>query len=150
MTGKKTIHILTFVGLAGSGKTTAIERCAEHGIPHVSGNSADALSDEINHLAEVGQRILVTDSIDSSEQHRALKNLYPGQVTVIAIVSSRHHRHLRKKNLSASELDALDWEHVERGSLGAVIALADHSISNNASLEQYLADIDQLVDEISK
>lgn len=141
----KPVKIIAFVGLAGGGKSAAVHYFANRGVPKVTATTAEELMAEVNHLLAAGQHTIVIDNLTSIDELKLLKRTHPNAVSVIAIVSSRHHRLQREAGLDAQQLDARDWDAVERGSLGAVIALADHYLVNNSSLDDFHRQLDQLL-----
>lgn len=139
------IKIIAFTGLDGGGKSSAAERLAEQGIPRVTTTDTHEMLDEIGRLVAAGQHTLVVDAVLSLTQLRMLKHTYPAAVTVVAVLSSAHHRLLRRPELSAGELLQRDWQYVEENTVGAVIALADKYIINDGSLDDFLAEVDALI-----
>lgn len=145
MSESKPAHIITLVGLAGSGKSSAVAHLADKHIPKINASSSDdELLHEIHSLINSGQRTVSIDGVESIDTLLRLKHEFPGLVDSVAVVSSRHHRLLRKHGIDADQLDTLDRKHVEHGTLGAVIALADHFIINDSSIEDFYRQIDEL------
>lgn len=139
------VKIIALVGLAGSGKSSAAERLAEHGVPRVTAATTDEMLDEIDRLIAAGQHTLVIDSLLSLEQLRSLQHAHPAAVAVVAILSSAHHRLLRRPELSAGELTQHDWQQAEQTTIGAVLTLADTYIINDETVDDYLVRVDTLL-----
>ncbi len=128
--------IIVFVGLIGSGKTTALTTCAAHQLPSITGVSVTEAIDEISRLVQAGQHVIATDCATTIDELMQLRRAFPGTVTVVAILAARHYR-LQRTSLPGDELDAHDRHAVEQRSLGAVIALADHFLPNNRGLAHF-------------
>lgn len=116
--------ILVFVGLAGSGVSTAVTYCSQKGIPKVDVNALidtafksenycispevrDQFRDEhrtyliqkaieqITRLSQSGQHTVVLDGLYSWTELKVLKKHFPGEVTTIALFSPLSLRHRR-------------------------------------------------------
>lgn len=154
MTQHEHPKIIAFVGLAGAGKTTAIEHFTENGFPKVNlaGDTAKAI-EQIQHLIAAGQRHLVLDELVSWSDYTELKKAFPGELILIAVVAERHLRYhrlsLRETNSlttsAAHERDIFEIEHLDKG---GPIAVADHYVINNFSTEIFQNNVEQLADSI--
>lgn len=177
--------ILAFVGLAGSGKSTAVEYFTQKGYPKVyfGGVIFDAMREagvdptpanqqtfrqdyrekygkdavvnkiieQINDLIEAGQHRIIADGLYSWTEYKALKHAFPGELTVVAIVTPKHLRYRRLANrparpLTEVEANQRDWTEIENLEKGGPIAIADYYVTNDANLEelhQKLAEVAQ-------
>lgn len=185
--GNKNIKIVAFVGLAGSGKTTATEYLAQHGIPKVYGGGifyeemrrsglelnpenenkfrhqirndkgqnhlVEKFIGQINDLVNAGQHRIVTDSNYSWDEYKAMKHEFPGELHVVALLAPKHIRHHRLHNrderpLNEAEAGQRDWREIEDLNVGATIALADHYIINDGTIEEMYQKIDRILNNI--
>ena len=108
---------------------------------------------EIYDLMTAGQHRIVADGLYTWTEYKVLKHEFPGELTVIAVVSPRHIRKLRMANrvvrpLNPAEVDQRDWAEIENIEKGGPIAIADYFILNNGDLEHLNKQIDQIIDEI--
>lgn len=184
MTHPKNIKIISFVGLAGSGKTTATNYLTDKGYPKISfGNVirvamqkakidlteenersfihelfqtnheafvSEQTIPQINALLAAGQHRIIADGSNTLNEYTALKQAYPGNFITVAIVTpkrTRHHRLTQRPThpIAESEATKRDWTEIEFESKGGPIALADHYIVNNRSIEQFHSAIDALL-----
>lgn len=158
MTHHEHPKIIAFVGLAGSGKSTAISHFTQKGYPKVTlttGTNEDqdtdtgiqAAASQIQHLFDAGQRHLVVDGLTSWAEYSQLKAAFPGEINLIAIVAPRLTRYHRLSKRESNPLttpeaharDAFDIEHLESA---GPIAIADHYVINDASLEAFTERLD--------
>ena len=181
------VKIIAFVGLAGAGKSSAVDYVVSKGYPKVyfGGIVLDAMTaaglehtqenekpfreelrnkegkdfvarriiNQIHDLINAGQHRIVADGLYSWTEYKALKHEFPGELTVVAIVSPkklRHHRLLSRPNrpLTQAEADQRDWAEIETIEKGGPIAIADHYIFNDGSLENLYKQTDKVLDEI--
>lgn len=145
MTAQSNTKIIAFVGLKGAGKSAAAERLAEHSVPRVTATDTHEMLEETARLIAAGQHTLLVDSLLSLEQLRTLQHAHPAAVTVVAILSSAHHRLLRCPDISAGDLTQYDWQQAEQTTIGAVITLADKYIVNDGTLDDFLQEVDTLL-----
>ncbi len=185
MTNNK--KIVAFVGLAGTGKTTAVDYLTKKGYPKVYGGGIfyeemkkagiqptqenenefrfkihsekgnDYISSkfisQIHDLLDAGQHHIVTDSNYSWNEYKAIKHEFPGELYVIALLTPRHIRHHRlltriEHPLAESESNERDWREIEDLQAGGTIAIADHYIMNDGSLDNLYNQIDQILNDI--
>lgn len=174
MSERSNVKIVAFVGLAGSGKSAAVEHLTKKGIPKIyfGGIIYKAMQEagievtwdsqqifreeirqkegkdfvvkrvitEIHNLIDAGQRHIVLDGLYSWSEYRILKHEFPGEMTVIAIVTPKHLRYQRmakrpERPMAKEEVDQRDWSEIENLEKGGPIAIADHFILNNSNLE---------------
>lgn len=149
MSYDKNIKILAIVGLAGSGKTTAVNYLAHKGFPKVT--HADAT--QIDNLEKAGQHHIIEDGPSTWQQYKELKEQFHSDLIVIGLIANKHLRHHRltvRENEALTELESTerDWNEIENDNIGGVIAFADHFINNNGSLEDFYTSIDAALEEI--
>ena len=173
--------IIALVGLAGSGKSSAVEYLTEKGFPKIYfGGVIYKAMDEagiektwdnqqqfreeirrregkdfvikrviknIHDLINAGQNKIVLDGLYTWSEYKFLKHEFPGQVVVIAIVTSKYLRYQRmakriERPMQPHEVDQRDWSEIENLEKGGPIAIADYFIINDGSLEQLHQKID--------
>jgi dephospho-CoA kinase len=188
MTHPENVKILAFVGLAGSGKTVAVDYLTEKGFPKVyfGGIILDEVKrrgleltqeneqpireelreqegkdfvvkrivQQINDLIAAGQHRIVADGLYSWTEYKVLKHEFPGELSVVAIVTPRQLRHRRLaqrpiRPLTQAEADQRDWAEIENIEKGGPIAIADHYIINDGDMEKLHAQIDAELQEIN-
>lgn len=182
----RNVKILAFVGLTGSGKSTAAAYMASKGFPklYFGGVIYDAMKDagiditpenahkfreairaekgddfvvrkiipEAKNLINAGQNRIIADGIYSWTEYKIMKKEFPGELTVVAIVSPKKLRHRRLINrpthpLSQFEADQRDWSEIENLEKGGPIAIADYYIINDGTLEDLYKKIDSFLEE---
>jgi len=188
MTHHENLKILAFVGLTGSGKSTAVEHFTSLGYPKVyfggiiyeamaaagiekgeenektfrveirekEGNDfvVKRIIDQINHLANAGQRRIIADGLYTWDEYKALKHAFPGETTVIAVTAPKHHRYhwleSRADRPQTPEISAARDQHeIETLQKGGPIAAADFFVSNNGSVEHFYAQLDDIIAELN-
>lgn len=188
MTHPKNIKIISFVGLAGSGKTTATDYLTDKGYPKISFGTvirlamrkakiepteenersfihelfqtnheafvAEQTIPQINALIAAGQHRIIADGSNTLNEYTALKQAYPGNFITVAIIAPkrvRHHRLTQRTIHPIAEAEATkrDWAEIEFESKSGPIALADHYIVNDRSIEQFHAAINTLLADTS-
>lgn len=108
---------------------------------------------QIHDLADAGQHRIVADGLYSWTEYKSLKHEFPGELNVFAVVAAKKLRHRRLANrplrpLTSAEADERDWAEIENLEKGGPIAIADHYIINNGSIEHLYEQIDAALDEI--
>ena len=188
MTERENLKILAFVGLAGSGKSTAVEHFTQKGYPKVyfggvilaamkeagieitaenekifrekfrEDNGKDAvvnkIVEQIRNLAEAGQRRIIADGIYSWTEYKIMKSAFPGELTLAAVVAPRRLRYRRLSQrevrpLTSSESYERDQTEIENLEKGGPIAIADHYIINDGSIEDFDARLEALAEEVN-
>lgn len=181
------LKILALVGLAGAGKSTAVDYFTEKGYPKVyfGGVIYDAMKEagiertaeserlfreefrekygkdvvanriveQINNLANAGQHRILADGLYSWTEYKVLKEAFPGELTLVAIVAPRHLRYHRLANRpersytekEAYERDISQIEHIEQG---GPIAIADHYVINDGSVELFNTQLEKVAHEL--
>lgn len=144
MSSRENIKIFAFVGLVGSGKSTAVHHLAELKYPKITAESDDETINEALRLVDAGQHALVIDEMHTVQGLRQLKHTFPGAVTLVAVFAEPEVREHRMHQTD-HQVTTSDWESVEQGESGDLIALADTVILNNGSLEEFYAEVERIV-----
>ena len=186
MTHSKT-QIVAFVGMPGSGKSTAVDYLTKKGYPKVyfGGVIYDAMREadieitpesqtkfreeirkregndfvvnriikQIQNLIDAGQHRIIADGLYSWTEYKILKHAFPGEISVVAVLAPRHIRHHRLANrlerpFTAEEAKTRDWTEIEHLEKGGPIAIADHYVSNKASVEELYEKLSDLQKEL--
>ena len=173
--------IIALVGLAGSGKSSAVEYLTEKGFPKIyfggviykamdeagiekTWDNQQKFREEIRQregkdfvikrviknvrdLMNAGQNKIVLDGLYTWSEYKILKHEFPGQVVVIAIVTSKHLRYQRmvkrpERPMQPHEVDQRDWSEIENLEKGGPIAIADYFVINDGNLDQLHQKID--------
>jgi dephospho-CoA kinase len=108
---------------------------------------------QIHNLIAAGQHRIVADGLYSWTEYKVLKHEFPGELTVIAIVSPKHLRKQRMANrplrpLTPTEVDQRDWAEIENIEKGGPIAIADHFIMNSGDEAHYHKQLDEVLEHI--
>lgn len=108
---------------------------------------------QIDRLIAAGQHKIVIDGLGAWATYRQLKHEFPGSLTVVGLTATKRIRHRRVASraehpLTSAELDQRDYEAIETIGKGGVIAIADHFIHDDGSLEQLHSRIDTLLRDI--
>ena len=167
--------IIALVGLAGSGKSSAVDYFTQKGIPKIyfGGIIYQAMNESgieptwdnqqifreeiraregkdfvvkrvitgIHNLIQAGQKKIVLDGLYTWSEYKILKHEFPGQLSVIAIVTPKHLRYRRmmkrpERPMQPREVDKRDWSEIENLEKGGPIAIADYFIINDGTLEE--------------
>lgn len=146
MKSHENIKIIAFVGLIGSGKTTATDFLTELDYPKVHSNPdvenyEEELINEMHHLIAAGQHRIVLDGIASWKAYARLLHEFPTAFRVVALFASRHMRYhyvsRRQINpLTEAEASQQDWANLEEANIGGPIASAQFVIHNDGSLDE--------------
>jgi len=147
MSYNENVKIIAFVGLAGAGKTTAVEYLAEKNIPKVTG----ANNEQIDNLVGAGQHVIVEDGLTNWQDYKRLKQEFHHDLTVVAVIAPKHIRHHRLtirplSPMTEADASARDWQEVEDGQVAGPIAIADRYITNDASIEEFYKKINALLE----
>jgi dephospho-CoA kinase len=115
--------------------------------------AAKPIIQEIHNLIDAGQHRIVMDGLYSWDEYKTMKHEFPGELIVIAIVTTKHLRHHRlsiraDRPLSEAESIARDWDEIEDINKGGPIAVADYYITNNDSIEKLHEQINKVLKEI--
>lgn len=181
------LKILAFVGLTGSGKSTAVDYFTEKGFPKVyfGGVILDAMTEaglehtqenekpfreefrkkfgkdavvnkiieQIHHLADAGQHRVIADGLYTWTEYKVLKAAFPGELQLVAIVAPRRLRYHRLSQrpvrpLTSTEAYDRDTAEIENLEKGGPIAIADHYVINNGSMESFDEQLDAIAAEL--
>jgi len=188
MNVKQNVKILALVGLAGSGKSSAVEYLTKLGHPKIyfggiiykameaahipiDWDSQQVFREEIREkegkdfvvkraineahsLIAAGQKRIILDGLYTWSEYKILKHEFPGsEMVVVAIVTPKSLRKARmakrpERPMTSQEVDERDWTEIENLEKGGPIAVADHYIMNNGSLEELHQAIDHLITTI--
>lgn len=187
MTKHEKLKILAFVGLAGSGKSTAVEHFTQKNYPkvyfggvvlqemkeagieitaenekqfreklrkeHGKDVIAKRIIEQIHNLADAGQRRIIADGLYTWTEYKLLKSAFPGELVLAAVVAPRRLRYRRLSQrdyrpLTSSEAYDRDQSEIENLEKGGPIAIADHYIINDGSVESFNKQLDVLAEEI--
>lgn len=109
---------------------------------------------EAKDLIAAGQKRIILDGVYSWTEYKALRHVFPGKITFLAIVVDRKKRYERVAKRAARSFDAeaireRDRSEIENLEKGGPIALADYYILNNGTVSELHQDIDKVLEEIS-
>lgn len=184
---KENVKIIAFVGLTGSGKSTAVEYLTQKGYPKVyfggivldevrrrglelTQENEQPIREElrekegkdfvvtriitqIHDLIDAGQHRIVADGLYTWTEYKALKHEFPGELTVVAVVTPKYKRKQRMASrpvrpLTSEEVDKRDWAEIENIEKGGPIAIADYFIHNDKDLASLEAQIKTILREV--
>ena len=187
MNHHKNVKIVAFVGLTGSGKSTAVDYLTEKGFPKVyfGGIVLDEVKrrgleltqeneqpireelrekegkdfvvkriiSQIHNLIDAGQHYIVADGLYTWTEYKALKHEFPGEITVIAVVTPKHERKARMakrpiRPLTSEQVDQRDWAEIENIEKGGPIAIADYFIHNDRDVNWLHEQLDTVLRHI--
>ena len=173
--------IIALVGLAGSGKSSAVDYFTQKGIPKIyfGGIIYQAMNESgieptwdnqqifreeiraregkdfvvkrvitgIHNLIQAGQKKIVLDGLYTWSEYKILKHEFPGQLSVIAIVTPKHLRYRRmmkrpERPMQPREVDKRDWSEIENLEKGGPIAIADYFVTNDRGLDELYAQLE--------
>lgn len=183
MSTDKHAKIIALVGLAGSGKSSAVDYFTAKGIPKIyfggiiyqamaeagiepTWDNQQQFREEIrakegkdfvvkraiknaHDLINAGQKMIVLDGLYTWSEYKILKHEFPGQMSVVAIVTPKHLRYQRmakrpERPMQPREIDQRDWSEIENLEKGGPIAIADYFVINDGSLEELHAQLDTI------
>jgi dephospho-CoA kinase len=106
---------------------------------------------QLRNLMNAGQHRIVADGLYTWTEYKTLKHEFSNELIVVAIVAPKHLRHHRLtkrpiRPLTIEEANERDWAEIENLEKGGPIAIADHFIANDGSLEDLHAAIDKELD----
>ena len=114
---------------------------------------AKRIISQIHDLIDAGQHRIVADGLYSWTEYKAIKKEFPGELSLVAIVTPKRLRHQRLLNrpirpLTQAESNERDYSEIENLEKGGPIAIADHYIINDDDLENLHKQIDQSMTDI--
>lgn len=187
MSHHENVKIVAFVGLAGSGKTSAVDYLTAKGYPkiyfggiiykamaeagiEVTWESQQVFREEIrekegkdfvvkrvikeaNDLITAGQHRIVLDGLYTWSEYKILRHEFPGEMSVVAIVTPKHKRKQRmakrpERPMTGAEVDQRDWTEIENLEKGGPIAIADYYIHNDRNLDYLHEQMDDILEHI--
>lgn len=106
--------------------------------------------EEIRKLIAAGQHNIVLDGVYSWSEYKALKHEFHHEFGVVAVVAPKHIRHHRlanrpKRPFTEEEAIHRDFTEIENIEKGGPIAIADHYVVNDGSLENLHKKIDDIM-----
>ncbi len=107
---------------------------------------------QIRDLFQAGQHKIVLDGLYTWTEYKTLKHEFPGELIVVAVVSPKHLRIQRMgkrpiRPLTPEQVNQRDWAEIENLEKGGPIAIADHFISNDGSLDALHEQLDGVLQE---
>ena len=187
MSHHENVKIVAFVGLAGSGKSVAVEHLTQQGFPkaYFGGVIYKAMNEagiditwesqktfreeirkkegndfvvkriikEVRDLIAAGQHRIVLDGLYTWSEYKILKHEFPGEMTVIAVVTPKHLRYQRMANraerpMTAQEIDERDWAEIENLEKGGPIAIADYFVHNDKDVAWLYEQLDHVLHQV--
>jgi len=108
---------------------------------------------EITEVLAVGP--LLIDGVYSWAEYKYLKERFRKQMKVLAIFTTRALRYARlsqrpERPLTAEEAEQRDVAEIENVEKGGPIAMADYTIVNDGAEEDLLAEVDRLLETITR
>lgn len=108
---------------------------------------------QIHNLINAGQHRIVADGLYSWTEYKVLKHEFPGEFSLIAVVTPKKLRHRRLidrpvRPLTQVEADARDYAEIENLEKGGPIAIADHYIINEDDLDNLHKQINLTLNDI--
>lgn len=108
---------------------------------------------ETKDLINAGQKRIVLDGVYSWTEYKALKHEFPGDLTFIAIITSKPLRYERvakrpERPFDATKIRERDISEIENLEKGGPIAAADYYILNDGSVEDLHANLKQILSQI--
>lgn len=109
--------------------------------------------EQTNDLFNAGQHHIVADGLYSWTEYKIMKHQFPGELTIVAIVASKHLRHHRLANrperpFNNEEANQRDWSEIENLEKGGPIAMADYFVINNGTIEELHEQVQGILDKI--
>jgi dephospho-CoA kinase len=108
---------------------------------------------QIHDLIDSGQHRIIADGLYSWTEYKTLKHEFPGEFTLVAVVSKKILRHRRLltrpvRPLTQAEADQRDYAEIENLEKGGPIAIADHYIINDGDFDNLYIQIDDTLNDI--
>ncbi|NCO10831.1 AAA family ATPase [Candidatus Saccharibacteria bacterium] len=103
---------------------------------------ANKIVEQINDLITAGQYRIIADGLYSWSEYKILKHAFPGELTVVAVITPKHLRYHRLSQrpvrpLTESEAKERDWSEIENLEKGGPIAIADYYVINDGSVDEF-------------
>jgi dephospho-CoA kinase len=108
---------------------------------------------QLHDLIDSGQHRLVADGLYSWTEYKILKHEFPGELTVVAVVSPKHLRHNRlsirpERPLTSAQANERDYHEIEDIEKGGPIAIADYYIHNDGDLDHLHKQMNDVLDHV--
>ena len=108
---------------------------------------------QITHLADAGQHRIIADGLYTWTEYKVLKQAFPGELILAAVVAPRRLRYHRLSQrpirpFTASESYDRDIHEIENLEKGGPIAIADHYLINDGSVEAFDERLDELASSL--
>lgn len=108
---------------------------------------------EAQNLIDAGQKRIILDGLYSWSEYKILKHEFPGEMTVVAIVTPKHLRYQRmakrpERPMTKQEIDERDWAEIENIEKGGPIAIADYFVHNDKDVKDLHSQIDDILREV--
>jgi dephospho-CoA kinase len=108
---------------------------------------------QIHGLIEAGQRRIIADGIYSWDEYKIMKKEFPGELSVIAVITPRHVRYQRlltredrpQTKEQSYERDLAEIETIQKG---GPIAMADYFVMNDGDRENFDEQLETILKEI--
>ncbi|MCX2476075.1 AAA family ATPase [Pedobacter sp. MC2016-05] len=102
---------------------------------------------QINMYIDGGKNVCI-DGLYSMSEYELLKEVFGDKLSVIAVCCNKELRFKRLekrkiRSLNRAEAEARDLDEIKRVEKGGPIALADFTILNNTSLEDFIAALEE-------
>lgn len=108
---------------------------------------------EVHDLIAAGQHRILLDGLYTWSEYKILKHEFPGEMTVVAVVTPKRLRKARladrpERPMTSAEVDQRDWSEIENLEKGGPIAIADHYIINDGDKDKLHKQIDDELEHI--
>lgn len=108
---------------------------------------------EVKDLIAAGQKHIVLDGLYSWTEYKLFKHEFPGQVTVIAVVTPKKLRYERlahrpERPFTPAEVRERDRSEIERVEKGGPIAAADYYLLNDSSIDKLYSDLKAILTDL--
>lgn len=110
-------------------------------------------NDKVKNYFEKGENVVI-ESMYSWSEYKFFKEIYKDNFLVLTIATDKHLRVERLKNrpfrpLSEKEVQTRDYTEIENIEKGGPVAIADHFILNNSSLQNFQKEVENYIEEIT-
>lgn len=108
---------------------------------------------EAKDLIAAGQKHIVLDGLYSWTEYKVLKHEFPGELTVIAIITPKNLRYDRvakrpERPLNGQKIRERDHAEIENLEKGGPIVAADYFVMNDGTFDDLHAQLKHIIDEI--
>lgn len=108
---------------------------------------------ETKDLIEAGQKRIVLDGVYSWTEYKALKHEFPGELTFIAIITSKPLRYARvairpERPFNETKIRERDQSEIENLEKGGPIVAADYFVMNDGTIPEMHAQLRHILDQI--